>query len=633
MTALRRAWRAGWAVAALGLAPGAAAADPGYCGELIQRAEDLRLHEDPYWRILLHYRDGFAGGPVSRIDDPAFFCAPDGKTNPRAELAATLAAFFAPAAANAGDHPVCRFVARFHWLSKQLEIDPEQLPVPACEPFRQVRDHLDIASATLVFPSAYLNTPASMFGHTLLVFDSRDHNRLLARAVNYAALTRESFGPFFAVAGIFGAYPGYYSIEKYYDKVEQYNDINHRDMWEYELDFTRDELARILRHTWELQNISSRYYFFQENCSFNLLYLLDAGRPALRLTDEFRFWVIPIDTVKAVARRGVIRRVGYRPSQASILRDLVARTEDAQQALAHAVAHGRAPAGAIADRYPDGDERRLALDLAAEYAQYLYTREDIPPEAYRTRVLDILRLRSRQGRSPEPEAVPVPAHPEDGHAPARIGLGGGVADGAGFLSLRLRLAYHERIDNPTGFEPGTQIQFGSAEARFDGQREAWKLQRLDLVDVVSLSPRNRFFRPTSWSVQAGLEQFGAGGGDDRLAGVVSSRSGYAYATGDRGLLALTLALDGRVGGGLEDGYRMGAGPAVEWTAAGGPRHSAVARADATWFGLGGDLWRYRASWRQQLFAGVNRGLLLELSHETLGADHRQQVALILNLYF
>jgi hypothetical protein len=56
--------------------------------------------------------------------------------------------------------------------------------------FEQWFRELDAEAVTLVFASAYLNNPASLFGHTLLRLDRRgqtEQTRLLAYAVNYAA--------------------------------------------------------------------------------------------------------------------------------------------------------------------------------------------------------------------------------------------------------------------------------------------------------------------------------------------------------------------------------------------------------------------------------------------------------------
>ena len=62
--------------------------------EVIQKAQDLKLWEEPYWHTLVHYKPTFFGHYKSLVDDPEFFCAKNGKTNPRAELMATVRAFF-----------------------------------------------------------------------------------------------------------------------------------------------------------------------------------------------------------------------------------------------------------------------------------------------------------------------------------------------------------------------------------------------------------------------------------------------------------------------------------------------------------------------------------------------------------
>ncbi len=160
----------------------------------------MKLHEDPYWHILLHYKSGVLGYE-SLVDDPKFFLAPDGKTNPDAELDATIRAFFEPQ----GDEEksaVCRFVARYEWIRERLNLDPEQLPMTECRSFENFMDKVKPESVTLIFPSAHLNSPASMFGHTLLTIDTANKSRLLAYAVNYTAVTNETFGPLFAVKGL-----------------------------------------------------------------------------------------------------------------------------------------------------------------------------------------------------------------------------------------------------------------------------------------------------------------------------------------------------------------------------------------------------------------------------------------------
>src|SRR5689334_13345303 len=60
---------------------------------LVQLARDRRLAERPMWWRLLHYRSGIFG-VASEVDAGHFFNSPDGKTEPAAELDATLRGFF-----------------------------------------------------------------------------------------------------------------------------------------------------------------------------------------------------------------------------------------------------------------------------------------------------------------------------------------------------------------------------------------------------------------------------------------------------------------------------------------------------------------------------------------------------------
>src|SRR4030067_1203824 len=63
---------------------GAAETTP-YRDELKESATRLRLPDDRYWHVLLHYKRGLFG-TESLVDDRKFFLSPDGKHDPSAEL-------------------------------------------------------------------------------------------------------------------------------------------------------------------------------------------------------------------------------------------------------------------------------------------------------------------------------------------------------------------------------------------------------------------------------------------------------------------------------------------------------------------------------------------------------------------
>ncbi|MDO9080800.1 MAG: DUF4105 domain-containing protein, partial [Desulfuromonadales bacterium] len=227
------------------------------------------------WQVLMHYRqqgDRF----TSLIDDPKFFLAPQGKTDPQAELNASLEALLFPVKID-DEHFRCRFPARTEWLISVLDLNELALPQPHCRKLNETLTSVDPRSVVLVFPAAHNNGPASMFGHTLLRVGSSYKSPLLSAAVNYAANDTDSNGLLYAFKGIFGFYPGYFALLPYYEKLNDYSGVEHRDIWEYTLNLNPEESRRLMLHTWELQSISSDYYFFDENCSFMLLFLLEAA--------------------------------------------------------------------------------------------------------------------------------------------------------------------------------------------------------------------------------------------------------------------------------------------------------------------------------------------------------------------
>ena len=333
--------------AALCLAAAALPARADGPGDLQARARSLQLADDPAWADLLQYEPH----PLTRrlrslADDPGFFNAPDGASNPAAELDATLARLFDPARPDDPDsHPQCRFPARLHWLRTRLGMSTATLPAQPCPRLEAWMAEINPAGVTLVFPSAYVNSPASMFGHTLLRIDAvgqTEATRLLAYTINYAAKADASDGFSFALKGLTGLYPGMLSSSPYYVKVREYSDMESRDVWEYQLNLSTAETRQLLRHAWEIGATRFDYWFFDENCSYMILRLLDVARPGLRVSQRFPLTAIPVDTVKGVVDvPGLVTDITFRPAGGTELAHRASRLPPDAMAAAIAVADGR----------------------------------------------------------------------------------------------------------------------------------------------------------------------------------------------------------------------------------------------------------------------------------------------------
>lgn len=495
-------------------------------------AEDLAsLSRERTWQVLLHYRQQ-GERFTSLIDDPKFFLAEQGKTDPRAELNASLQALLNPTA-NGDEHFRCRFPARTEWLISVLNLNELALPQPLCGKLNETLNSVDPRSVVLVFPAAHNNGPASMFGHTLLRVGSSYKSPLLSAAVNYAANDTDSNGLLYAFKGIFGFYPGYFALLPYYEKLNDYSGVEHRDIWEYSLDLTPEESRRLLLHTWELQAVASDYYFFDENCSFMLLFLLEAARPELRLAEEYwerrSFWVIPVDTIATVRQAGLITNVTYHPAQATRIRHRASLLTDKGRQRAFSVAMQQEAAQLPAPTQDSFAEERQILDLAAEYVQYRYSRQELSPEAFRPQFLAILKVRSQLGAGGiAAEQIPLPEQPEAGHEAGRISFGGGDEGSGPFLELGWRPAYHDLLDPDEGYTEGAQINFFALQGRYRLDEKDVRLQSFRPVDIVSLAPRDLFFQPVSWKVNFGVERLPLADGSEPLAFTLNTGGGLAW---------------------------------------------------------------------------------------------------------
>lgn len=482
-------------------------ADPAYLAELVARAERLGLAQSRPWHALLHYSPGrFGSAAASEADAPEFFLAPSGATDPAAELVATLNSFFAPADAvgRDGEHPQCTFRARYRWLQAQLDFASNRLPERPCPAFDTWRAAIAPSSVTLVFPEAYMNNPSSMFGHTLLRFDTFEAGQrrdLLAYASNFAAATADDGAVAFAWKGIFGYYPGFFSLMPYYEKVREYADWEQRDLWEYELDLTAAESERLLEHLWELRGINFFYYFFDENCSYRILRLLEVARPSLQLSQRFHAWAVPADTVRAVSRdAGLVRNVTFRPSATTELRHLADQLTPGQRRLALSLAAGDLPPDAAAVTILPEPTRARVLTVAHDILRHTFVAGAAARDPARSRARTLLLARSRINADAS-DVPPVPRpqqRPDEGHATARLGVGTGMRAARPYVEVGARPAFHDLLDPEGGYTAGAQIDFLHTTLRIYADDGQVRLQRLALLDIVSLAPRDDIFRPISW---------------------------------------------------------------------------------------------------------------------------------------
>jgi hypothetical protein len=465
--------------------------------------DDLSKHN--YWLQLGHYRTAILSNWKSEVDSEEFFLNEQGKTDPYAELQATVEAFNGKGLTIQESNAIkCQFPARFKWLKSKVDNNWDDIDCLKLTTWQSV---IEPEGITLVFPTAFMNNPSSMFGHTLLRIDAKNQTRnkeLVAFAVNFAAQPdAQDNAATYAFKGLVGQYPGHFSLMPYYKKVREYNDLESRDIWEYKLNLTADEVDLVLLHLWELQSVSFDYYFIDENCSYQLLALLQLARENLDLTSAFNMHAIPSDTVAALRDNKLLQEPNYRPAFGTKLFHFSEQLSDQNLQSASDIKDGKK-----VDLSSYNDQQKAAiLEMAYEWLNFEFydqglSRSDIAP-----RLTQLLIQRSKiKSASFLTSPIKPEISPDLGHASARLGLSIEASkDSNERYSLSYRLAYHDLLDKPAGFISGAQISFLDIEASIINNLDN-RLEHFYLIDAMSLAPDNRIFTNWSWNIRTGYDR-------------------------------------------------------------------------------------------------------------------------------
>lgn len=486
------------------------------------------IAQQSYWLQLGHYRGAVLSNWKSEVDDHSFFIATDGKTNPKAELQATIDAFNGKGlTAQQVKDKICQFPARFTWLKTKVDNNWGSID---CPEMAQWKTTIDPAGMTLVFPTAFMNNPSSMFGHTLIRIDSKDQTRnkeLVAFAVNFAAEPDvEDNAATYAFKGLVGSYPGRFTLMPYYRKVREYNDLESRDIWEYRLNITAAEVELILLHLWELQTANFDYYFIDENCSYQLLALLQLAREDLDLTSAFSMQAIPSDTVAALRDNNLLKEPNYRAAFGTKLFHYSEQMSDEDLDMARIVMEG----GEINDSDYTLVQKAAILEMAYEWLNFEFYDQGLNRDIIAPRLTKLLIARSKI-RLPSPfSAPPQPSiSPEQGHASSRLGLSlAGSEHYNNRVGISYRMAYHDLLDKSAGFIPGAKISFLDIEASVDEEANS-RIEKLYFIDAMSLAVDNRIFDSWAWNVRMGFDRQAD---NAKQSGRWFTQGGYGKSLGD-----------------------------------------------------------------------------------------------------
>ena len=493
--------------------------------EALQVAARLDLAHHSTWLKLLHI-EGPPPQSVVLTDD--FFLSPEGRSNPQAELHATLEAYFLPWPPDADEHPRCRFPARYYWLSRQLPLPGYTLNELRCQRLSKWALLDRVKSVSLLLVSGYLGNPASTFGHALLKLNtdsSDDDYGLFDLTLNYGALIPENENALrYVVRGLLGGYEAGFSDRYFYTQDLVYSHTEFRDIWDYRLALSDHQRTLLILHIWEIIGRKFVYYFLTKNCALRLAELVDLVVHDL-VVDRARWWYLPVQLFHRLDAMDAARRQTGHGSLVEFVRFM----PSSKRALAHRMQlltaqEIRAMNAIVRDGPPSlathlkgfRDERKtVVLDSLLAYHKYRFMSRgsaDDPSlqELKRKALLARLQLPAQPRLTPD---IPVLPSPADGSHPmvAGVSVAGSTVDESPFLRLTWSPFKLERVGR-NSMEGGELVLLDVAVGLLEGRRKIF----LDQLDVVRLSSLNTLpvplagENPLSWQMRVGVVRVGNG---------------------------------------------------------------------------------------------------------------------------
>jgi Domain of unknown function (DUF4105) len=474
--------------------------------QYIQKALQLNLAYHPKWIKLGHYEKSFLENYKSAFSR-GFLLDDKGFKDPQAELVTTIRAIYSNSeeiSSKLKHHPQCYYLARARWLNKVLSVAPEDI-LP-CEERQNWKKQLGVTKVSLIFASSDIGNASSSFGHTFLklINPANAKNKdLIDYGVDYAADADPNEGIFYAVKGLVGQYSGRFTMLPYHQKIREYLNLEGRDIWEYHLNFSAEETEELVDHLLEMENARAPYYFFNDNCSYRILKSLETVRPETDLADQFKYFVIPIDTVKKIfSATNWVSEVKFKKSlKSDYIESYGTLSEFEKNELRYLVVHHKW-------REPQRTqqiEKAKILETAQKFfsLKSYQTGKAFDEVKYNLSVeramLGPVLLETQKHRKEEPH---------QSHDSSALYWGSLYNSNTQNteMTLKFRNALHDLEQIDYGTVRFSQIEMASIEIKTNNSKtEKWSLKEFKFLDLINLSPISDLDRPMSWKFKAALQ--------------------------------------------------------------------------------------------------------------------------------
>jgi hypothetical protein len=252
--------------------------------------------------------------------------------------------------------------------------------------------------------------------------------------------------------------------------------------------------------------------------------------------------------------------------------------------------------------------------------------------SFREKNKSILAARSRLRVSPTDIAIePYVKRPDLGHGTSRIGIGAGWRNDRAFEEINIRAAYHDLLDPEDGYTPDAQIEVMSLAVRHYHNQSQARVERLSVMNMVSLAPMDSLFQAPSWKLNLGMNTIAHGGCQLCTNGYLNGGLGGAiesHVLGRQVWYAMAEA-EANVSKAYEESHRIGGGGTVGLLADITDRWKLLATGTYLRYALGEKSEDIRWSVGQRYSFTTNLAFRVEYNHRS----HDNDVLATFHMYF
>ena len=388
----------------------------------------------------------------------------------------------------------CAFPARYSYIQKY---HPEFVN-EKCPSFSEWEKELAVKDIYLVYASSYVSNPASMFGHSFLRLSRGGVSRSSALndySVGFMALTNNNDSSFsYAIKGITGGYVGNYEVKPFYMNVGLYQSAEDRDLWQYKLNLSQSQVNFFVKILWELsQNTGFSYYFFDENCSSQLL-------KTLQIVDEdFNFFegrhfifAHPIETIKWAKASVVEKDELFYPAINKVLRKRLREMSGDERASYQKLKRN-------IDGVKDESSIRV-LDALIDFYKFESYRKNSNLKKNEQEIMNAI-LKRRAALKVVSEKFEYIANKSEEpilfHDPNSLSLGISQVGDDLVGNFDFKLGYHGLTDGSRGHDGFSFIDYLGVKTTFD--QDSLKLREVNFVEINSLAPFLLESQTYSWN--------------------------------------------------------------------------------------------------------------------------------------